>query len=530
MKTVIFWICLMSLQINVFADEAWTKRNVNKDAKLVHHAMFYSTDASKVKSCNELFATEVAKLDLAFTLYDAIDESPDVVFILDNYSQAYEQAMTSHAIPVFVQFDDEAVPSMKQAKVLKVSSLKQAVKKSLRMMKNFYYTGDRPHSSTIFTCGEDGYVSYRIPTVISLPTGRILAFCETRDALSSDCDKNDIVMKFSDDNGRTWSKLNIIADAKDASLNNPTAVYVKENNETIVVFQKYPPKQNEGISTTGVEGNVTTIQLVRSRDNGDTWSEMEDITRQVKHPKVTSQASGPGVGIRVLAGDNKGRILIPFNAVGGQDGWYNYLVYSDDLGRNWGILEGRSQYATNESQVVQISDDEFMVNARCHRFVGTEDRAPNGWNPWNFAKVTRARGEIRLTIDGTKSTWQPTKVRYDLPDPLCQGGIMRYSGLNGKEKSMLLFSNPASNLTDRKTTRAYSATPPIRMNGSMAVSYDDGETWPIRKRFYGNRYTEYQYSVPTRMNGNLVGVVFEASEEIKFAVFDTKWIEAELTD
>ena len=528
MKKITICIFLVFLQISVFATETWTKRNVNKEAKLVHHAVFYSTDASKVKSCTELFVAESAKQNLDFTLYNAIDESPDIVFILDNYSQAYEQVLASYAIPVFVQLTDEEVPNMEEVKVLKASSLEQVVKKSIRMMKNFYYTGDRPRSSTIFTCGQEGYVSYRIPTVTSLPTGRILAFCETRDAFSSDCARNDIVMKYSDDNGLTWSPLKVVADAEEASLNNPTPIYVKENNEVIIVFQEYPPKQNEGITATGVEGNVTKIKLVRSRDNGETWSEMEDITRQVKHPKVTSQASGPGVGIRVLAGKNKGRILIPFNAVGGQDGWYNYLTYSDDLGKTWGIIEGRSQYGTNESQVVQISDDEFMVNARCHRFIGNEDLAPKAWNPWNFGRVTRARGEIRLTIDGAKSVWQPTKIRYDMPDPLCQGGIIRYSGLEGKEKSILLFSNPASNLTDRRSKRAYSATPPMRMNGSMYVSYDDGETWPIRKRFYGNRYTEYQYSVPTRLNDNLVGVVFEASEEIKFAVFDMKWIEAEI--
>ena len=529
MKNIIFCICLISVQIGAFAQENWTKRIVNKDAKLQHHALFYSADTSLVKTCVELFTAEATKRKLAFTLYNAIDESPDVVFILDNYADAYKQTVAANAVPVFVKYNND-VPNVSGATILEASSVKQIVRKSIQMMEDFYYSGDRPRNTTVFKCGDNGYVSYRIPTAMTLPNGRILAFCETRDSFKHDCVQNDIVMKSSDDNGRTWSKLKVIADAQDASLNNPTPIYVEENNEIIVVFQKYPPKQNEGITAVGVDGDVTKIQIVRSRDNGETWGEKEDITKLVKLPKVTSQASGPGFGIRVVAGDNKGRILIPFNAVGGVDGWYNYLVYSDDLGQTWGILDGRSQYGTNESQVVQISANEFMVNARCHRFEGDDYNAPKNWNPWNFGEVTRARGEIRLTIDGVKSTWKPTKVRYDMPDPLCQGSILRYSGLKDDEKSILLFTNPASNLTDRKTTRAYSATPPIRMNGSIAVSYDDGQTWPIRKRFYGNRYTEYQYSVPVCMSDNKVGIVFEAGEEIKFAVLDMNWLEADLDD
>lgn len=518
------------MQIGAFAQEVWTKLDVNKDPKLLHHAMFYSSDAMTVQTCVDMFNAEVAKQKLDFTLYNAINESPDIVFILDNHSLAYKQTIAADAIPVIVQLNNTELQTVKDATIMEASNLKQVVKKSVKMMKDFYYSGDRPRYSTIFTCGEEGYVSYRIPTAMSLPTGRILAFCETRDSFGHDCVQNDIVMKYSDDKGLTWSKLNVIAEAQDASLNNPTPIYVEENNEIIVVFQKYPPKQNEGITTVGVEGDVTKIKLIRSRDNGLTWSEMEDITRQVKLPKVTSQASGPGVAIRVVAGENKGRIIIPFNAVGGVDGWYNYLAYSDDLGKRWGILDGRSQYGTNESQLVQTGENEFMVNARSHRFVGNQDFAPENWSPWNFSKVTRARGEIRLTIDGTKGTWQPTKIRYDMPDPLCQGGIVRYSGLNGDEKSIILFTNPASKLTDIKTNRAYGATPPMRMNGSMAVSYDEGHTWPVRKRFYGNRYTEYQYSVPIHMTNNLVGVVFEANEEIKFSVFDLNWIEAELVN
>ena len=526
MRKQIVCLCLIIISSALNAQELWTKKEVNRDDKLIHHATFYASDHVEATTYTELFTAIVAEQKLSLNLFDAITDYPDVAFIADDYTRLYDEAISKHIIPVFIEIGESKAPKIAGVTVIKASSLKQAAKRSVKLMKKLYYTGMRPRCSTIFTNGEEGYVSYRIPSIATLSNGRILAFAETRTTLASDCAENDLVMKYSDDAGLSWSTLSIVADAGLGSLNNPTTIYIKERNEVIVIYQEYPPKTNESITTGGYEGNATRIKMVRSSDNGDTWSEAIDISRQTKLPAVLSQATGPGIGIRVVAGANKGRILVPINAVGGRDGWYNYLIYSDNLGESWGVIEGKSQYGTNESQLVQIGADEFLINARCHRFIGNENLAPKGWNPWNFGRVTRYRGDIKVSIDGTKGAWNKTRVRTDMPDPLCQGGLIRYSGLENREPSILLFTNPASNLTDQKTKRPYANTPPMRMNGSIALSSDEGESWSVRKRFYGNRYTEYQYSVPTRLEDKKVGVIFEANNHIKFAAFDLKWIQS----
>lgn len=524
-KTLLLFFQIL-LCASISAQQLWTPKDVNQDDKLIHHAAFYSLNAMQADACATLLKKRIEEQQLPFSVFDSVGQYPDVLFILDDYEKGYHLAKERFILPVFI---GNHTPLMDGAKNLKASGSSEIVDQSLLALNKLYTEGMRPQYSTVFTCGEDGYVSYRIPSVTTLPNGRILAFTETRNRFNTDCEENDIVVKYSDDQGKSWSKLIVAASAGEASLNNPTVVYVEENNEVIVLFQYYPPKMTEGISKTGTEGNdITRIMLIRSKDNGETWSEIEDLTKQIKLLDVSSQASGPGLAIRVVSGKHKGRILVPFNAVGGGKGWYNYLVYSDDAGKTWGFISGNSQYGTNESQVVELGNDEFMINARCHRFEGDGDKAPEGWNPWNFEKVTRGRGVIRVDIDGNKGDWEDTEVRLDMPDPLCQGAIYRYSGLKDNEKSILLFVNPASNLTDSKTKRTYATTPPIRINGSMAISYDEGETWDIRKRIYGNRFTEYQYSVPTRLPGNKIGVIFEANENIKFAVFDMDWISSNL--
>ena len=67
------------------------------------------------------------------------------------------------------------------------------------------------------------------------------------------------------------------------------------------------------LASPGIDGpGVQKCYLVASDDDGQTWSKPRDITAMVKRPKRTeSFASGPGVGIQLQTGPNKGRLIIP---------------------------------------------------------------------------------------------------------------------------------------------------------------------------------------------------------------------------
>lgn len=523
-KIVTLFFLLVYIPIG-YAQQLYAPLPTDKEEKLMH--------CIAVKALNgtteELFVRELL-IGLGDNSSDikvmkGVDEYPDLIFLIEQDQVQIEQAINNFVTPVLIRIAGNTTNTPEGCLEIEAETYKDAATKAASLIKKIYYQGMRPVYSTIFENRKEGYNTYRIPSIVALPNGHIVAFTETRATETSDCAENDIVAKISTDGGLSWGKLIQVATSESSSLNNPTAVYIAEKKRILLMFQEYPPKQQEGTTKTGVEGEgICRIYTVFSDDNGKTWSSKKDITRQAKISSVTGFAFGPGIAIRVVSGPDKGRILVPVNASGGEGGWFNYLTYSDDLGENWGILPGQSSYGTNESQVIQVSDTEFCFNARCHRYLGDEQKAPEGWNPWNFSKVTRYRAMIPVEIKGTEVKWNATQIRTDMPDPLCQGSIFRYSGLVNGEKSRVLFSNPASQLTAPMEGRTYQATPPARMNGTVRISYDNGQTWAYSKRIYGNRYTEYQYSVLTNLGNGKVGCVFEAFPEVRFAVFDMEWL------
>ena len=63
---------------------------------------------------------------------------------------------------------------------------------------------------TLWTAGQDGYHTYRIPALLVTAKGSVLAFCEGRKTGSGDHGDVDLIMKRSTDGGRTWSPHRIV--------------------------------------------------------------------------------------------------------------------------------------------------------------------------------------------------------------------------------------------------------------------------------------------------------------------------------
>ena len=337
--------------------------------------------------------------------------------------------------------------------------------------------GRVPTPVDVFVGGEAGHAIYRIPSVLRLADGALLAFAEARES-KSDNGSNDIVLRRSEDGGATWEAMRTVLDLPGRSLNNPCAVQVTRGaheGRVLLMVQSYPTGCGEGCVKPGVDAATACLTvLVHSDDGGRNWSPARDVTASVKRgAPVTSVASGPGVGIALQAGAHPGRVLMPFNQ-GPPNDWRVYAAYSDDGGDTWAMGETAAEDGSghvNEVQFAERSDGTVMLLAR--QFGGGAQR------------------KTAASSDGGEH-WTTLQRAVDLVDPSCMGGLI---GLQTPDGPRMVCTGPASR-SKRAAGRAW-------------FSADGGRSWPrslpIAEGFFA-------YSVPVQLGPDRLGVLFERDD------------------
>ena len=348
-----------------------------------------------------------------------------------------------------------------------------------------------PEHNTVFTSGKEGYAQIRIPSVVVSKKGTVLAFAEGR-VIPSDHAENDIILKRSTDSGKTWGALQVVQEDGKNCLGNPTALALRDSGRILVMYQRYPFGFHEREVVPGHEGDrICRSFLTHSDDDGATWSEPRDLTRFVKRPThVTSLASGPGVGIQLRRGPHKGRIVFPFNQ-GPWGEWKVYAAYSDDGGETWAYGETAPDGAEgrgNEVQMVELADGSILLNSRSHG--GTKCRR---------TALSKGGGQ----------TWSPLADAPALIEPCCMGSIVRCSDPLDEKKSRLVFANPASTES--------------RVNGTIRLSYDEGQTWPHSRSIAQGSFA---YSCLTVLPDGTIGCLYETDGygRIVFARVRLDWL------
>src|SRR5687767_1038259 len=80
----------------------------------------------------------------------------------------------------------------------------------------------------VFVSGQEGYHTFRIPSLLLTPKGTLLAFAEGRKNGRSDSGHIDLVLKRSTDSGRTWSAIEVVASDAPNTIGNPCPVVDRE--------------------------------------------------------------------------------------------------------------------------------------------------------------------------------------------------------------------------------------------------------------------------------------------------------------
>lgn len=285
----------------------------------------------------------------------------------------------------------------------------------------------------VFRNGEGGYANFRIPAAVISKEGTILAFAEGRVNNRNDYGDIDVVLKRSEDNGKTWSDIIVVAEDAGNRCANPVPVTL-DSGEILLVYSW---------SKTGEEDTVDDeVYTVFSCDDGKTWGESVNITDQIKNNGAgeTNYHSGPVHGIVKTFDPAKGRIIVP---VWGRSP-RAFVIYSDDEGQTW-HQGGYMDYPnSNESTVVELGNGDIVINTR----------NSNKDNYYRYEAVSKDGG----------ITFGPV-VPTSLVEPAtgCQGSLIRHSVDQKTGETILLFSNP-----NHKSSRRH---------GTVKVSYDSGKTW-----------------------------------------------------
>jgi sialidase-1 len=230
-----------------------------------------------------------------------------------------------------------------------------------------------PVRSEVYREGENNYRFFRIPSLMSTDTC-LLAFSEGRKNSLADHGQIDIVLKRSWDNGRTWEKMIVVTAFENQSCQNPTPVYIQEQNKIILLFTKRTVSTDtEDQIRSGTAAGYMGAYMTISQDLGKTWSEIQEITDQVKSEDWRWYAFGPGGAIHLKNQDlHRGRIIVPANhsTSGGNGNEFlgAHVIYSDNNGEKWHIgatdSEGLGTVNPNELTVAETSSGTIYFNTR----------------------------------------------------------------------------------------------------------------------------------------------------------------------
>ena len=347
----------------------------------------------------------------------------------------------------------------------------------------------------VFTAGQDGYHTYRIPAIVVTTNGTLLAFCEGRKNSRSDSGDIDLLVKRSTDNGKTWSAQQLIWSDEGNTCGNPAPVVDRDTGVVWLLMTWNLGVDKEDQINYLKARDTRRVFVTRSADDGMSWGKPQEITSSVKRSDWGWYATGPVNGIQLTRGKHRGRLVIPCNhstlTTATQVVTRSHVIFSDDHGQNWRI-GGVEDEMTNESTVVELSDGSLLQNMRSYH--------------------KKNRRAVATSQDGGV-TWSKMKLDESLIEPVCQASIYRCTWSDGEGKSRILFSNPASTKREKLTVR---------------LSYDEGKTWAASKEIHSGPAA---YSCLTVLPNNAVACLFERGdknsyEKITLARFPLECLES----
>lgn len=331
--------------------------------------------------------------------------------------------------------------------------------------------------------GDDGAAAFRIPGLVTTNKGTLLGVYDVRYNSSVDLQEHiDIGLSRSIDGGKTWEKMRLPLafgeygglPAAQNGVGDPSILVDTKTNTIWIVAAWTHGMGNQRAwwsSQQGMDVNHTAqLVLVKSTDDGKTWSEPVNITKQVKHPEWYFLLQGPGRGITM----EDGTLVFPIQYIGKDRIPNAGIMYSKDRGETW-TIHNHARTNTTEAQVAEVVPGTLMLNMRDNR---------------GGSRAVYTTSDLGMTWKEHESS------RTALPEPVCMASLISVKAAdNILGKDILIFSNP-------NTTNA-------RKNITIKISLDGGNTWAHQLLL--DEGENWGYSCLTMVDKETIGILYESS-------------------
>ena len=250
------------------------------------------------------------------------------------------------------------------------------------------------------------------------------------------------------------------------------------------------------------------LWLTYSDDNGETWSNPVNISGMVKEDWMKFCGTGPGFGIEIQNGEHAGRLVFPIYYTNNGGFQSSACIYSDDGGVTW--QRGMSPNDARGEGMGDSQNPNFSQQLTESQIIEL-----NSGNLLQFMRNTGGSGLVAVSrsTDGG-ATWS-APVNTQATEVYCQLSVLHY-GTTEDGKDRVILSNPGGSGRNNGTLRIGVVT---ETEDSFSIE------WTESKMFSPGNYA---YSCLTDMGDDMIGLLYEKSNTIKFTSFNLDFITSEV--